>query len=185
MAELALAAGITSLVSGALTVSTLLHKLYTDFGDAGHEFEVFSREFSIFAAVWTAVQPVLEHHGDTISDELWESLDQICDDTTKIVKKIEASLQRFQRRDEPRRTRPGLGLALALLCFPRTLEDDRKAYRRQRVRKYFQRSQVVMQRQQLEYAKTSLTLVLVIIKYVQAVCCCSARRSRENGQSFD
>ncbi|EON62544.1 hypothetical protein W97_01768 [Coniosporium apollinis CBS 100218] len=163
MAELALAAGIASLVSSALTVSTQLHKLYTDFGDAGREFGVFSREFSIFAAVWTAVQPVLAHHGDAISDELWESLERICGDTTKIFEQIEASLQRFQRRDEPRRIRLGLGHALAFLCFPRTLEDDRKAYRRQRVRKYFQRSQLVMQRQQLEHAKTSLTLVLVVI----------------------
>ncbi|KAJ9661088.1 hypothetical protein H2201_006637 [Coniosporium apollinis] len=163
MAELALAAGIASLVSGALTVSTQLHKLHTDFRDAGDEFEVFSWEFSTFATAWTAVQPVVEYRGDEISDELWENLERICGDTTKIVKKIETSLQRFQRRDEPRRMRPTLGHALALFCFPRTLEDDRKAYRRQRVRKYFQRSQLVLQRQQLEYAKNSLMFIFVVI----------------------
>ena len=162
MAEFALGASIVGVVGLALSLSQKLYQIYDNRRVAGREFRMFGDEVAAFADLWSAARPSLEAPQSHISAELEHVLQRICTGTSEILVDLVESVRRFENWDESQRRRTqNLFQNLFQRLF---IYQPERIIGSSRVRIFMARSDIALQRGQLEHAKTNLLLIIEVIK---------------------
>ena len=146
-------------VGGLIGTSYSLSKALLEFGDASHEFEVFSQEVNTFASVWSVVQPRLENPTADLTDVCLTNLDKILRDTGTIVRDLQLSVERF--KDEYEHT----GKVSRHAFLKLSVRSTTKSVQQHKLKKFINRGRVALQRSQLHYATTILNIILATIEY--------------------
>lgn len=158
MAEFALGASIVGVVGLALSLSQKLYQIYDNRRVAGKEFKVFGGEVAAFADLWSAARPSLEASQSHISAELEHVLQRICTGTSEILVDLVESVRRFGNWDENQRRKTQNLFKRLFIYQPERIGGS------SRVRVFMARSDIALQRSQLEHAKTNLLLIIEVIK---------------------
>jgi hypothetical protein len=157
MDPFSLATGIVSALTATLSFGGRLYNLYDSFSRAAREFDVFCQEVIQFAALWQAIEPWITETEPCISQELRGTLLTIRRGTTRLLVNLKITVDRFCDHDlriiETQYQQCALNIAE---CGPEAIRLGRE----RRIRKFLGRSEIALQREQLESSKTTLLIIL-------------------------
>jgi len=151
---------IGGLVNIASVVGQRLFEVWRDFSRvtaAIREFAAFSREINTFASDWVLVQPCLRSPNYSLSDEILGTLAHIAYDTRYILSDLHRMVDSFRNQNDlADRVRKRW-----FICTASPPEGER----RERLRRFLIWRKIVVQRNQIVFATTTLNVVLAAIQY--------------------
>ena len=156
LSPLAIAAAIGGLVGTAYTVSQRLLDFCDGVDHASREFEVFSHEVNTFASVWMVVQPCLRNPNIGLSQHLLRTITRILADTSLILDDLSETIDRF-RLETDRKIRQARHQWIRLNPLKETVQHKR-------LKKFTNRRKIKLQRSQIHFATTTLSVVLGVIE---------------------
>jgi len=163
MEPLSIAASITGIVSAGYTIGNAVFSLRSALGLAAIEFELFVQETDQFVLLWRLVEPYIEGPQPYVSEEAVEELRRLHRDAAKILNEFYQTIQTLRQQDR----------AFIQQQLSRAARSNRILFsdwapsteaRVNRLRAYFNRDQIRLQRDQLQFAKGHLNTVLTVIR---------------------
>ena len=139
-----------------------LHNLCDSFSMAAREFNVFSQQVVQLAALWQAIEPSIFKPESHISPETQSTLIVFHGETIRLLGEVRRTVYQYYD-DEKRITEaeykqrswnPDIGGI-----------DGIRSRRNRRLRQFLKRSDVRLQREQIESTKTSLLVILDVIRW--------------------
>jgi len=167
MAEFAVAISIVTLIGTGVKLGTSILNVARGLGPAGKEFEIFSQEVSSFSAMWEAIRPLMEGNHDTrISPELKQELEKISKHATEVLGNCQKSVNSFSDTEKAIDTRYQKQVRKNWGPMARGMrQETHQRDKAKRVKLFFARGDIELNRSRLHFAQWNLTLILTAVKY--------------------
>lgn len=158
MDPLTIATAVGGVTTTAYSVGSRIYGLWEDVREASDEYKVFSKEVNQLGTLWSMVKPLLEEPDCALSEEILTPLSRIIRDTKTILFDLQDTVDIFEdeshKKDRIVRHR----------IFKITTSEEGE--RRKRFKKFIHRRKIVLQRSQIHYATTIITVVISVVQSV-------------------
>lgn len=165
MDPLSIAASITGVLTFGYTIGSVVFSLRSALSLAAIEFELFVQETDQFILLWKLVEPYTAGPQPYVSEESVEELGRVHRGAVKILNEFHQTIQTLQQEDRKfifhRLQTAGQSGRLAISQSNWVPSPE---IRVNRLRAYFNKDHIRLQRDQLQYAKGHLNTILTFIR---------------------
>jgi len=165
MDPISIATAITGTLGFVYSIGNAFFSIRSALSLATIEFELFVQETDQFLMLWGLVEPYKAGPTPYVNDDIVQELNRLYSDAAKILNEFHRTIQVLQQED-----RRFIDFKLRAAGRSGRLVLDQSGWvpstesRVNRLKLYFNRDQIALQRVQLQYAKSHLNIILSVIR---------------------
>ena len=164
MDPLTIAAAIAGILGFVYKVGRDVYSFRTALSLASAEFDLFAKETDEFVMLWNLVEPYIQGPTPYVSNEKVEELGRLYSGAAEILNEFHGTIQTLQQEDkrfmDTRLQKASRGPRLAFAPSSWVPSSESRAGR---LKQYFNRDQLALQRAQLQLVKNQVHIILSLI----------------------